>query len=150
MKTFALVAVAIVAAFLLLAALTGQPFALLPAAAVLTFTLGLGHSIIGERKLITPILQLEGLPTPRGSVRQTRQVLRLGWHLTTLLWWAMAVLLLWMHLVPADLSRAFLWMVAIVFGLCGVVPLANGNGRHASWIYFLLVSAFVAGRLWVG
>lgn len=150
MRVFAAAAVAIVAAFIVFALLTGQSPAVLLAAAILTLVLGLGHSIMGDKKLITPILEMQGLPAPRGSVRGTRLVLRFGWHLTTLLWCGMAVLLAWMHFVPADLSRPFLWMVAVVFCLCGIIPLASGVSGHTSWVYFFLISALVSYRLWLG
>lgn len=150
MKVFAAAAVMIVAAFLSIAVVTGQPVAVLLAAAILTLVLGLGHSVMGDRKLIAPILRMEGLPSPRGSTRGTKVVLRFGWHLTTLLWWGIAVLLVWMHFVPADLSRPFLWMVAVVFGLCGIIPLASGVRGHTSWVYFFLISTLVSYRLWLG
>jgi hypothetical protein len=46
--------------------------------------LAVGHSYLGERFVLAPILRLPGLPKLFGSTRYMQQILRLAWHVTSL------------------------------------------------------------------
>lgn len=146
MKQFAVVAIAIVLLALLWSVAIEQPFSPLFPAAMLTFVLGLGHSVMGEYKLIMPLFGMEALAGD--AARRKRFILRFVWHIATLLWWGIGALLAWMACHPSQLSLPFLWMVVVVFAPCGVVALIATRGTHTSWIYFLLIAALVAYRIW--
>lgn len=149
MGTFVWAAVAAMAVLFAVPVATGGMLPLLPAAAVLCVLLGLGHSLLGERYLIGPIVRMDGLPRILGDVGQTRTVLRFAWHLTTLLWWGIAAVLAYMAAVPAALSRPLLWMIVLVFGASGAIALVGTRGAHKSWVYFFAIAgltALAAGR----
>lgn len=109
-------------------------------AAALTVFIGLAHSYLGEKWLIGPILKMETLPFPRGSVTFAKQTLRFAWHITSLAWWGIAGLMVYMHFAPDNIANGFLWMCTILFGITGLIPIIIGKGRHKSWIVFLTIS----------
>jgi hypothetical protein len=113
-------------------------------AAGLLIAVALVHSILGERRLIGPLLRLETLPVIRGSLTYTRRTLRLAWHVTSLMWAGLAAVLVAVQLVPDQALDIFLWCVAAMFGASGVVSLVAARGKHISWIFFLLIAACVA------
>jgi hypothetical protein len=141
MRSFFLVAIAIIAATIATGVATGGPPPTLLSAAGLTVLLGAGHSYLGERALIGPLLRMDGLPRILGDVGHTRTILRFAWHLTSLLWWGLAAILAYMHFVPAATSRPFLWMIVVVFAISGAVVLPATRGAHKSWVYFFAIAA---------
>ena len=147
MQAFALIAILITAATYAISFVMAQPPATLIAAAGLITVMGLGHSVMGEQKLIGPLMKLPGLPAPRGSVEQTRRILRLSWHSMTLMWWGMGAVLLHSHFAPSGASLTFFWMVLIVFSLSGAAVLGFTRGGHTSWVYFFLVAGLVGHRI---
>ncbi len=77
-------------------------------AAILTFLLGLAHSILGERFLLIPLFRFGEVPRLFGSRTFAKRVFRFAWHLTTILMWGLAALIISMSLsmalpiVPGD------------------------------------------------
>lgn len=110
-------------------------------AAALTIFIGLAHSYLGEKWLIGPIIAQERLPVPKRSQTFAKQTLRFAWHITSLAWWAIAGLMIYIHFVPGGALTGFLWMCAILFGITGLIPIIVGKGRHKSWIVFLSIAA---------
>jgi hypothetical protein len=53
-------------------------------AALLTILVGAMHSVLGGKRLIAPILRMEGLPIILGSLKNTRLTLLVGWHIASL------------------------------------------------------------------
>lgn len=113
-------------------------------AAILTIAVGLMHSLAGGRRLIRPILEMEGLPVILGDIRNTRLTLEIGWHLLTLTWWGMAAVMLYLHYRADGAGTAFLVMTATLFAVSGLTALVASRGRHLSWIFFLPVAAMTA------
>ena len=150
MKVFAALAVVVVVAMYSVSYWRGQPPASLLTAAVLILFLGLGHSVMGEQRLVRPLLALPGLPTPRGSVEQTRIIVRLSWHALSIMWWGLGAVLAWSHFSPSDVSRPFLIMVTTVSFISGAAVLAGTRGGHPSWIYFFLIAGLVGHRAALG
>ncbi|MFO0723105.1 MAG: DUF3995 domain-containing protein [Myxococcota bacterium] len=103
-------------------------------AATLLFVLGLAHSYLGERLLIGPLIRRPLWPadSPRGLLGQ--RTLRFAWHLTSVAWWAMAVLLLW----PSLGAPLVVGVFAIVSGL---IAAFGSRGAHAAWLVFMLIGA---------
>ncbi len=112
-------------------------------AAVLTVFIGAAHSYLGEKWLITPILALDNLPKVMGSKTAARQTLRAAWHITSLAWWAIAGLMVYLYFNPTNGAQGFYWMCAGLFGVSGIIPIIYGKGRHKSWIIFLTIAVIM-------
>ena len=110
-------------------------------AAALTLFIGLAHSYLGEKWLIGPITKMDTLPFPKSKTVFAKQTLRFAWHITSLAWWGIAGLMVYLYFVPGDALGGFLWMCAIMFGITGLIPIVIGKGRHKSWIVFLSIAA---------
>lgn len=113
-------------------------------AAILVFALGIAHSILGERYILIRLFRRNDLPALFGSARFTTRTLRFAWHITTLTWFGLAVIL-WQlargALTPASTAQ----IVGITSLACGVLPLAFTRGRHLSWVVFFAVGALALG-----
>lgn len=109
------------------------------AAAILLFLLGLAHSALGERYILVRLFRRDNLPRLFGGTAFTTRTLRFAWHITTVAWWGMAVLL-WQAASGGDLGRsAVLTVLGWTMLLSGVLPLVITRGRHLSWIVLFLV-----------
>ncbi|MCA0177584.1 MAG: hypothetical protein LCH73_15075 [Proteobacteria bacterium] len=115
---------------------------MLLAAAFIVFATGCAHSYLGERFLLVRLLKRDNLPRLFGGTAFTAGTLRFAWHLTTVAWWAMALLLVFAS--RAELSTA---TVLRVIGGAALVsaafPIVFTRGRHLSWVAFLIVAALV-------
>lgn len=109
-------------------------------AAFLLICVGLMHSVLGGKRLITPLLRRDDLPVILGSIENTRLTLWVGWHLLTLFFWANAISITVIALEPAFLIETVLLTIAISTGLAGCLALILTRGKHRSWIMFLPVS----------
>ena len=111
------------------------------AAALLTFVIGGVHSWLGERLLLGPLLA-EGKRV--GMLEKSefaRGVLRFAWHITTVAWWGMGVVLLafsWM--LPDAGQRMGLIVLAATFLITGMIILVVSRGRHLAWPVFLAIA----------
>lgn len=108
-------------------------------AAVLIALLGLAHSVLGERYILIRLFRRD-LPRLFGGHEFTRQTLRFAWHLTTLLTWTLALLLI--QLAEAQPAS---WLLRSIGGgllLSGLLPLVLTRGRHLAWVVL-----FIAGGL---
>jgi hypothetical protein len=109
-------------------------------AAALIFALGAAHSYLGERYLLMRLFRRDSLPKLLGGTDFTKQTLRFAWHLTTVAWWALALLLLQAAqggLTATSAVQVIGW-AAIVSGL---FPLVFTRGRHLSWIVMFAIGA---------
>ncbi len=94
-------------------------------AAALMVATGLAHSVIGERRLIGPLLAIDA---PLLRVMLARRVIRFAWHLTTLLMGLCAVLVLWPAMPrPVIAVTGGLWFAA------GVFDAVATRGQHIGW-----------------
>lgn len=120
-----------------------QHHLLLVAAGALAF-LGIIHSYLGERYIVSRILALPNLPTLRGSREYMQLLLRWAWHLTSIAWWGTAgtLVALWAGYGPA----AFGAVLAITFAIHGAISFSLSRGRHPAWPFFLLASV----AIWLG
>jgi len=111
---------------------------LLYCAAALTFAIGIAHSILGERYILTRLFRRDNLPKIFGGTEFTIQTLRFAWHITTITWWGFAALL---FLIAHDsLSQQnLLLVIATTFLMTGLVALVASRGRHLSWPVFLFI-----------
>ncbi len=122
---------------------------LLMSSAILAVAIGVAHSWLGEKYLLSRLLPLENLPKMRGSRTFTQQTIRFAWHLTTVAWFGMAgVLLAISGSSPGvSASRAVLLSVSATFFVSAVVSAVGARMRHFSWYVFLAISLLTAAAL---
>jgi len=107
---------------------------MLQLAAVLIVLLGIAHSMLGERYILTPLFRRD-LPKLFGGQEFTRNTLRFAWHLTTVLAFGLGVILWQLPSTPSPMS------LARTLGWClvasGLLPLVFTRGRHLAWVVLL-------------
>ena len=117
---------------------------LLVAAALLVLA-AVAHSVLGERYILIRLFRRADLPKLFGGTEFTRRTLRFAWHLTTVLGFGLAALLIDLASRGADLTRIGI-IVSVTSFACGLVALIGSRGRHLSWIVFFAVAALT----WAG
>jgi len=115
---------------------------LLTLAALLIFLTGLAHSWLGERYLLRRLFKRENLPALLGSTAFTIGTLRFVWHLLTLVWWGLAVLVMRASQGPLE-TRLVLQVIGGIAALSALLPLCFTRGRHLSWLAFLAIAALL-------
>jgi hypothetical protein len=111
--------------------------------AFLALAVGVAHSVLGERYVLTRLFRRDNLPKLIGGTWFTRRVLRFAWHLTSVAWWGFAAQLAWAGgFFGSDPTVAgLLRVVAVTFGVSALVTLAASRGRHLAWVVFLAIAA---------
>ena len=112
---------------------------MLALAAILLITIGLAHSYLGEKYILTRLFRQQ-LPPLFGDDTFTKATLRFAWHITTVAWFGFAAILLVLH----SGIRFILLSIASVFLVSGLIALIGSRGRHLSWVVFFLVAALCA------
>jgi hypothetical protein len=112
-------------------------------ASVLSFALGIVHSVLGER-LIFKALTVRDNTGENGTRQLTRQhvaVLRSTWHLVTLLGFGYGGTLLWLAWQGSMLApyAAMLRIFAATFLISSAYWLVSTRGRHPAWIVLLII-----------
>ena len=115
------------------------------ACAALLLVTAMVHWVLGERRLIVPLLQSrEGI---LGS-DLARFLLRFVWHFMSILF-AIIALALIAHQQDADSGRsALLLCTAIGVGGAGVFDAMATRGRHIGWPLLVLIAVFALLGLW--
>lgn len=123
---------------------------LLIGAAVLIVGIGVVHSWLGERHIISRLLRKDNLPILFGDDSFTRQTLRFAWHLTTIAWFGLAGVLVVLSGVLAEIrvSDGVVFAIAQTFILSAVLALILTRGRHLSWVVFTAIAALCLLALW--
>ena len=111
-------------------------------AVALIVLLGLVHSVLGERYILTRLFRRD-LPKLFGSDDFTKRTLRFAWHLTTVVWWGVAVVLI--VLATDDVQAAFDVLAATAL-VSAIVALVGSRGRPLAWVGCLVIAA----ALWLG
>lgn len=111
---------------------------LLYIAAFFAFLVGVAHSYLGERRIITPLLKRGNLPFVRGSEKNTATTIRIAWHLTTILFWVVAIILLLMARNALNFQSTAV-VFACTFLPLGLLSLVVSRGKHVSWLPFLII-----------
>jgi hypothetical protein len=103
------------------------------AAAMMAMT-ALAHSIIGERRLIGPMLAIND---PIMAIPLARTILRFAWHLTSLLMLMTALMTIW----PATPHALVLINGALWLGV-GLFDAIATKGQHVGWPLLSLAGLF--------
>ena len=90
----------------------------------------LAHSILGEMRLIQPILASDIALMRRPLARR---VVRYAWHLTSVLWFVLTYFLLRPVWNGAPLDREFILVVGAAHLLVGVFDAIATRGQHVGW-----------------
>ena len=109
--------------------------------AFLLVSTALVHSILGEKRLIGPLLR------QRDGILQhhlARFLIRVVWHVMTLLFFIIAAALLaGIHSLQAAFT-VLLAATAIGIGGAGIHDAIGSQGRHVGWPLLVLIGVFAA------
>jgi hypothetical protein len=106
-----------------------------------------GHSYLGEKRLLRPLFESGGMAVFKRRQSFAKNVLRAGWHILTLTWIGLAILLIAMQSGGIKAEIALLWTFIITFTLFGIGALIFSRGRHLSWIFFFITAGACAVHL---
>ena len=113
-------------------------------AAVLLISISLAHSFLGERLLIVPLFQEKSVQL-FGKKPYMKPVLRFAWHITTIAWWGLALVIFDFAGVEHP-SHMSVHAIAVTSTVTGLIICYFSKGRHLAWMVFLAI----AGCLWGG
>jgi len=116
-------------------------------AALSLLLVAFGHSYFGEKILLRPLFNSKGLAAFKHKQGFAKNVLRAGWHILTLTWVAMAIMLSFLQTGQADVKPALLWVFIATFSLFGVGALIFSRGKHLSWVFFFITAGACAVHL---
>ena len=109
-------------------------------AAATMVVVALVHAILGERRLIGPMLAVNSGIT---AVPLARQVLRFAWHMTSALMILCAVVVAWPRTDPALIA-----IIGAVWLAAGLFDGAYTRGRHIGWPFLTAAGAFALLGSW--
>ena len=112
-------------------------------AGALCALVGLAHSVLGERYILTRLFRRSELPPLLGGTDFTRRTLRFAWHVTTIAWWGAAALFVQMARGPLTTAAACA-VLAVTFLVTAAVICFASRGRHLAWPVFLAIAAIAA------
>ena len=119
-----------------------QPYLLYVSAGITVF-IAITHSYLGEKKLLPHLIS--GVVSHfRGDTKRTGAIVRWAWHLTSLAWVALALLLIVFARMPADVRVLPVAIIAGCLALSGVVCFVTTRGKHVAWPFFLAASTTAA------
>jgi len=109
---------------------------------LLIVLIGIAHSYLGEKYILVRLFKRDNLPKLFGSTGFTKNTLRFAWHLTTVAWFGLGVVLV---LLAQDSIRVDYigYVIAATFFIHFAVSLIASKGKHLSWIVFLLISLLI-------
>jgi len=107
-------------------------------AVVLTVGIGLVHSVLGERYILTRLFRQQ-LPKLFGDDWFTKQTLRFVWHLLTVAWYGFAALMFQLYAGTPSKSE-LLNTIGVTFAVTGLIALIASRAKHLSWIVFGAIS----------
>jgi hypothetical protein len=102
----------------------------LPAAALLCISVGIAHSVLGEKYILMRMPEQETFKA---------RTLRFAWHVTTIAWWGFAAMLVLAArgmLTPTNT----LCVLAATMLVTGGMILVASRGRHLAWPVFFAIA----------
>jgi|SRR5712664_883157 hypothetical protein len=116
---------------------------LLFVSAGITVFIAIVHSYLGEKRILPRLFANAGSMF-RGDPALMSSILRWAWHLTSLAWIALALVLVAMTHVPAAARTLPVAIIASCLALSGVVCFVTTRGRHIAWPFFAAAAATAA------
>lgn len=121
-------------------------FKLFAAACIaMLFIVSAVHSWGGEKYLWRPLFKHKGNRILESQL--ARVVLRLAWHLTSVLWLVLASVVYTVAFEPSFIEVVVLGVVGTSFVIVGLVDLIASKGQHIGWPLLTLVGVFALGAL---
>ncbi len=103
---------------------------------------GIAHSYLGEKYILIRLFRKNDLPKLLGGTEFTQNTLRFAWHLTTLTWLSLALILV--YLASGQITKQEIGnIIGATFLIHFFVALFASRGKHLSWIVFLIISAAI-------
>lgn len=112
-----------------------NPSALLYVAAVLCVFTATVHSVLGEKRLITPIIA-SGIPVM--ETKLARNVTRFAWHWTSALWVCVAAVLALMAAGEIN-SPTLLLVIGVAHVIAGIADAILTDGKHIGWPFITII-----------
>ena len=107
-------------------------------AAGLVIALGIAHSYLGEKYILSRLFRAGVLPKVFSRPASAERTLRFAWHLTTLAWCGAGAMFFLLALGPLE-ATAIPGVLAAVFLATGAVTAYASRGRHFAWPVFVLI-----------
>ena len=120
-----------------------QPVLLSITAAVLVVTM-LIHSILGQRRLIRPLLDQDAGIMQRPLARF---LVPFAWHFTSLLGLIVAAILLAWAWAPEHALTIGLASIGTIFTLIGIFDAIGSRGEHVGWPFLTAIGLLSFGAL---
>ena len=120
-----------------------QPI-LITIAAVLLIATMLIHSILGQRRLMRPLL------AENAGVMQlplARFIVPFAWHLTSLIGLIVAAVLLAWAWLPEHAQTVGLAATGTIFTASGIGDAIGSRGKHVGWPFLTLIGLFALAAL---
>lgn len=109
-------------------------------AAILCVLIGIVHSYLGERFILTRLFRRGSIPHLFGSDHFTKGTLRFVWHITTFLCWGFGYLLWQISTGNENLRGVTLNTISVVFLVSGLFAFGFTKGKHLSWIVLWVIA----------
>jgi hypothetical protein len=109
-------------------------------AALLTFGVGIAHSLLGEKYLLMRLFRRPDLPTLFGGTSFTVRTLRFAWHITTIAWWGFGAML-WLAAYDELTQDHALHLLGTTMLATSVMILIASRGKHLAWPVFAAIAA---------
>ena len=106
------------------------------------------HSIGGEIYLLRPLFKHRGNRVLDHQL--ARMVLRFAWHVTSVTWIVLAVILYALAFDEPHLQTMILGSIGLSFTAVGIFDLVVSRGRHIGWPPLLLTGLFALAALFYG
>jgi len=112
-------------------------------AGLLALATVVGHSWLGEKFVIGPLLRSDPLPSVLKPT-VNRRLVRYVWHLPSAIWLVLGLFILWAA-ISNRLTPAMAWPLGGVFLVSGLGNMAAVRRFHIGWALLFLATA----TLWI-
>ena len=126
--------------------MTFQQAALTTASLLLVVTMGV-HTILGQKRLIQPILK-QGAGVMQRPL--ARFILPFGWHLMSFFGLTIAAVLFAWAWAPDQARPISLAMTGLVFTASGIIDAIGSKGKHVGWPPLTLIGLLALAALMLG
>ena len=123
--------------------MTAQQIALTAASSLLVATMAV-HSILGQKRLIRPILK-QGAGVMQSPL--ARFILPFGWHLMSFMGLVIAAILVAWAWAPDQARTIGLAMTGLVFTASGLIDAVGSKGKHICWPPLTLIGLLALAAL---
>ncbi len=115
------------------------------ASLLLVATMGV-HSILGQKRLIRPILK-QGAGVMQRPL--ARFILPFGWHLMSFMGLVIAAILFAWAWAPGQARAIGLAMTGVVFTASGLIDAVGSKGQHVGWPPLTLIGLLALAALFL-